>query len=52
MVVKAFSAAYMRGTKSRKNSLVSQKGAVRANEMHFVCDLVTRERGSCLEPMP
>lgn len=43
MVVKAFSEAHTRGTKSRKISLVSQKDAVRANEMHFDCDLVTEK---------
>lgn len=52
MVVKAFSEAHTGRTKSRKSSLVSQKDAVRANEMHFAWDLATRERDSCLEPVP
>ena len=52
MVVKAFSEARTRGTESRKNSVVTQKDAVRANEKHFAWDIVTRERDSCLEPVP
>lgn len=46
MVVKTFSEAHTRGTKSRKNSLVTQRDAVRANEMHFAWDCVTGERSS------
>lgn len=37
--------------KVKKNSHITKKNAVRAREACFVCDLVTKERGYCLEPI-